>query len=67
MELVDLIVLPLLRRIGSLVAGAAAAWGATADQSVTIEASLVALLGIAIDLALSRRDKKKQQQKTHAL
>jgi hypothetical protein len=59
----DALLLPILRRIGSAVAGATVAVGATTEQVGTIEAALIALAGVAVDLYLSNRDAKKKHLK----
>lgn len=53
------IVKPLVRRVGSVAAGALATWGATAEQTAQVEAAVGALALIAVDLWLSNLDKRK--------
>lgn len=62
-NLLDGLLLPFIRRLGSIVAGSAVAIGATTDQIGTIEAALVALAGVAVDLYQSNRDAKKKHEK----
>lgn len=59
-NLLETLAKPILRRIGSAIAGTAITLGATTEQVGTIEAALVALVGVGIDLWLSNRDAKKK-------
>ena len=54
----ETIVKPMVRRIGSLGAGAVATWGATATQTAQVEAAIAAIALVAVDLWLSNLDKK---------
>lgn len=60
-KLLDKLLLPLLRRLGSILAGAAATIGATQDEIGTIEAALLVLAGLAVDLYNSHRDNAKKE------
>jgi hypothetical protein len=53
------IIKPLLRRLGSMGAGALATWGATAEQTAQIEVAIVAISMIGVDLFLSNWMKQK--------
>lgn len=59
-NLLEQILKPTLRRIGSAIAGTAVTLGATTEQVGTIEAAIVALVGVGVDLWLSNRDAKKK-------
>lgn len=58
-QILENIVKPLVRRVGSVVAGGLVTWGATAEQAAQIETAVGALALIAVDLWLSNLDKKK--------
>jgi hypothetical protein len=60
-NLLNGVFLPLLRRLGSLAAGAAVTYGATVDQSLAIEAGVIAASGLVVDLLLSKADAKKKK------
>ena len=53
------VIKPLVRRVGSVAAGSLVTWGATAQQAAQVEAAIGALALIAVDLWLSNLDKKK--------
>lgn len=57
-KLVQEFVKPMLRRVGSMVAGAILVLGATPGQIGEVEAAVVALLTVALDLFLSYRNRK---------
>jgi len=49
---------PLVRRMGAAVGGAAVTLGATTDQVSAVTAGVIAAIGIALDLSLSRLERK---------
>jgi hypothetical protein len=57
--LVKELVKPLLRRLGSLIAGALVSIGFATEQAVAFETALIALLMLTVDLVLSHMDRKK--------
>lgn len=48
---------PLSRRAGTAIGGYLVAIGVSGDQAATIAAGAVALIGVAIDLALSYKER----------
>jgi hypothetical protein len=57
-NLLNSVVKPLIRRVGSTAAGALVVWGANAELASQVEVGLTALCLIGIDLWLSNLDKK---------
>jgi len=58
-KLVDMVLGPLARRIGSMGAGAIVVLGATAAQADQLEAAIVAFVLITCDLLLSNLQKRR--------
>jgi len=58
-DLVDIVVLPLARRIGTAAAAVAITYGATEADASAIVAGVVAVAGLAYDLAVSRWSRRK--------
>lgn len=50
---------PLLRRLGSMLAGALVSVGFATEEAVAFETALLALTMLGIDLVLSHMDRKK--------
>jgi hypothetical protein len=50
---------PLLRRVGSMIAGALVSIGFATEQAVAFETAAIALLMVTCDLVLSHMDRKK--------
>lgn len=57
-KLLNEVLAPLVRRLGSMGAGAAITYGANAEQVQAIEAGLVALGLLAVDLIASHFNRK---------
>lgn len=55
--IVNELVKPLSRRAGTAIGGYLVAIGVSGDQAATIAAGAVALIGVAIDLALSYKER----------
>lgn len=53
------VVQPLVRRLGSMAAGALVTYGANADQVAAIETAVIAAGLVAVDLLLSHWNRKK--------
>lgn len=50
---------PLLRRVGSMIAGSLVSIGFATEQAVAFETALIATLMLSVDLVLSHMDRKK--------
>lgn len=50
---------PLLRRVGSMIAGSLVSIGFATEQAVAFETALIATLMLTVDLVLSHMDRKK--------
>lgn len=50
---------PLLRRLGSMIAGSLVSIGIATEQAVAFETALIAVGMLSVDLVLSHMDRKK--------